>query len=167
MRTPLPLALLLHRVAGGLYEAWLGVEEVEGAADLLSKLSAGEASRDDIAAAMRSVRKMHDEGVEHRDLNLGNLLLRVVEGAPEGWVVDLDRARLHDAPLGTPLRRAGLERLQRSWLKYVGSPPVGGFDSTILRELYAGGDDALERALAAGRTARRLRFALHRLNWRR
>ena len=74
------MALLLQAGPPGLYQAWLAVEEVPGAVDLLSRLDpTPPPAPDEIAAAISVVRRMHDAGLEHRDLNLGNLLLGETE----------------------------------------------------------------------------------------
>lgn len=53
---------------------------------------------------------LHEQGFEHRDLNLRNLLVtgEVVR------VIDFDRIRAHSAPLGVLLRARALLRLDRS-----------------------------------------------------
>jgi hypothetical protein len=110
---------------------------------------------------------MHDAGVEHRDLNLGNLLLRRGgSGAGEAFVVDLDRARLWDRPVPLRLRIRALCRLERSTVKLFGERPLGGFD--LRREwyrAYAGGDVELAARLDRARRANRLTLSLHRLGW--
>ncbi len=167
--TPRPVALLLRRATGVLHEGWMAVEEVGGAEDLLSRLRRRPPpERAELAVAAEAVRAMHDAGVEHRDLNLGNLLVaREAGGGPRGFVIDLDRAVLHDGPLPLPRRRAALARLERSWVKHLGDPGPLGAGPRLWYELYAAGDDRLARALSAARPVGRLRLALHRLAWRR
>jgi 3-deoxy-D-manno-octulosonic acid kinase len=164
--TPRPLALLLRRRGPGLYEAWLATEELGGAIDLLAALAADPVPDPDrLAAATAAVRTMHDAGVEHRDLNLGNVMLR---GERDAFVIDLDRARLHPDSLPFGLRRAGVRRLERSYLKRFGDPgPLGERGRELWYELYAGSDTELARRFASGRRADRLVLALHRLGRRR
>ena len=105
----------------GHYRAWLAVEELAGAVDLATAYaSSAEPSRADLAAVMQAVRRMHDLGLEHRDLNLGNLLIRLGEGGCEVFVIDLDRAKLHPGALSFHLRQRSLRRLERSYVKTVG-----------------------------------------------
>jgi Ser/Thr protein kinase RdoA (MazF antagonist) len=59
---------------------------------------------------------MHDQGLHHRDLNAGNLLLRPQGDGFAVTIIDLDRARLMaSVPAGR--RRAALARLARSLAK--------------------------------------------------
>jgi len=58
------------------------------------------------------IRRMHDAGVVHPDLNLQNFLVREDKVGSEVLVIDLDRARL--APARKADREAAFLRLQRS-----------------------------------------------------
>lgn len=118
------LAMLLVEGPPLLYRAWLGTEEIEGAADLRAWL-AGSAAPGDFAELLRAVRRAHDAGLHHPDLNLGNVLLRRrAAGALEVFFVDLDRARLEPGPLAPRSRRAALRRLARSLVKqFPGARP--------------------------------------------
>lgn len=138
---PTPVAVGLLTLSGppGLYRAWLALEEVEPAEDLMQLLREGRPpDASGWRALVGAVRRLHDLGVEHPDLNLGNLLLqRRPEEAPLGWVLDLDRARLHDEALGPAARERALRRLERSYLRAVGKEPEAF--SRRLRTLYATG----------------------------
>jgi hypothetical protein len=166
--TAAPAAMLTEQGPPGLYRAWLAVEEIRGAEDLLTRWSRpappGEA---EVAEVLRTVRRMHDAGVDHRDLNLGNLLVRAEgEGVPETYVVDLDGARLHDGPLPVRKRRAALLRMERSYLKRFGDRgPLGAPRGRMWAEGYSEGDPALARALSAGNLLARLTLAIHRAGW--
>ena len=158
--TPEPLALLAVPGPPGLWRGWLATAELPGAASLESRRgSAGEPAA--VRAAMRVVRSMHDAGIEHRDLNVGNLVVRPGPDGDDVFILDLDGARLHDGPLDLPLRRRALRRLERSTVKTTG---VGGFESWYLA--YAAGDAALAARLASARWAVRMAIALHRLGWK-
>ena len=167
--TPEPLALLAVRGPGPLVRGWLAVEWIEGARDLASRYKAGEMpSEEELAATMGLVRHMHDVGLEHRDLNLGNLMLPDGPGGPAGpLVIDLDRARLHDAGLSFRLRQQALRRLERSYVKILGDrarPGAVGYGPWY--ELYAAGDPDLAARLERGRKAGRFLLAMHRWTWR-
>ena len=168
--TATPVAMLIQEGPPHLYQGWLAMEEIVGARDLPSRWrGTGLPGREEIAAIMRLVRRMHDAGLEHRDLNLGNLLLRdrPQEGY-EAFVVDLDRARLHPAPLGLRLRRRGLGRMWRSYLKLCGGSRPPAADALVAwYTLYAQGDEALGHRLMKGRKLQDAALALHRLRWRR
>jgi 3-deoxy-D-manno-octulosonic acid kinase len=159
--TPSPVALLVAVAGPGLYRGWLAVENVPDATDLLAALrSAAPPSSAELACAMRAVRRMHDRGLEHRDLNLGNVLLR--RGGPPGaLVIDLDAARLRAGPLGFRARQRALRRLERSHVK-AGLDPSRADDYYAL---YAGDDADLSARLQRGRRAGRAWIHLHGLAW--
>lgn len=144
--TPEVRALWLRPGPPGFWRGWLAVEEVPDARDLAVALTAADPpSAETLTMAAVAVRRMHDAGVEHRDLNLGNLLVREHgPRSPQAWVLDLDRARLHGAPLGLAARSRGLRRLVRSTIKVCGSGAVGGIDvPSLWFEAYAGADAVL------------------------
>ncbi|MCS6772110.1 MAG: lipopolysaccharide kinase InaA family protein [Kiritimatiellae bacterium] len=65
-----------------------------------------------LSAVSRTIRAMHDAGVQHRDLGNQNILLQ--QAAPDDWravVIDLGRARLFDRPLRIGERAADFGRL--------------------------------------------------------
>jgi 3-deoxy-D-manno-octulosonic acid kinase len=167
--TPAPRALLVLRGPGCLAGGWLAVEWIEDSADLAARYEGDEPpSTGELAAAMGLVRRMHDAGVQHRDLNLGNLVLRTrPDAAPEPFVIDLDRARLHGGELSFRLRQQALRRLERSYVKVCGDrAEQGTIGFGPWYELYAGDDAGMLDRLKRGSTAGRLRLALHRLTWR-
>lgn len=164
--TASPAMLLLEEGPRGLYRGWLGTDEIAGARDLLTRLGRTPApSREVLAAAAGLVRRAHDAGIEHRDLNLGNLLVRE-DGNTEAFLVDLDRARLHSEPLSIGARRAAVRRIGRSYEKSFGrSGPLGANGTLAWRELYAGDDADLLRRLRRGDALGRLMLAMHRAAW--
>jgi hypothetical protein len=167
--TPAPVALLTVEGPPGLYRGWLAVEEVPDAVDLAARFAAGRPpDREELALVIALVRHMHDRGLEHRDLNLGNLLLRGGSGRASGaWVIDLDGARVRSEPLGARRRRRALRRLERSCLKSGHPQAVDPRTRGLLYELYAGADPLLAARLARGRRTADLLLFLHGLGWRR
>lgn len=168
--TAAPVALLLRGGPPGFFEAWLAFEEVTGASDLFSRLSERPSPAPaELAAVMGLVRRIHDLGLEHHDLNLGNLLVRKrSSSAYECFVVDLDRVILRDGPVPFRARQSALRRIERSYLKRFGlEGPLGSQGSDLWYSLYAATDSALARRLTSGRRAGRVWLLLHRLGWRR
>jgi len=166
--TAAPVALLLRRGPPGFYRAWMALEEIEGASDLRARFSTvPPAAVTEMSAVLACVRRMHDAGIEHRDLNVGNLLIRAGERVPEVFVVDLDRVVLHDGPVSFRRRQSALRRLERSWVKTFGDAgPAGAPDAASWYSWYAGDDEEVARRLRAGRTAGRAWLAFHRMGWR-
>lgn len=164
--TPAPLALLIERGLPGLVRAWLAVEQIDDAIDLRQCFTSGRPLESgELDTVLTLVRTMHERGLEHRDLNLGNLLLRR-GGEPEAWVVDLDGARLHAGPLPFVARQRALRRLERSYVKSCHPHPAGESVRRSIYASYTAGDTELERRLARGRRAGRVWIQLHRLGWR-
>jgi hypothetical protein len=167
--TARPVMLLLER------DAWWGTRgsmafvEIERAHDLASIARDGQLTLDDLIGAIGAVRAMHDKGILHPDLNLGNLLLRRRPGAvAEAFVIDFDRAKMQAGPLSDRARQAAVRRLERSCAKITGSPaPLGAGSEDLWYSLYAGDDRRLARRFARGRRTGRWLLALHRLGWKR
>lgn len=166
--TPTPVLLLLRRRSGPSWEAWLGVEEIAGATDLRKRLSAGGSPGDEeLCAAMRAVRALHDAGVVHPDLNLGNVLTRRDREGWSGFIVDLDGARILDRPATIRARRRALRRIERSYCKsFASGGPLGADGSDVWYRLYADGDAVLHSRLTRGRATARVGLAIHRLGWK-
>ncbi|MDX1467072.1 MAG: 3-deoxy-D-manno-octulosonic acid kinase [Halomonas sp.] len=111
---PRPVAAQVTR-HGLSYEAALITVRIPGAralADLITRQQADDALLERVGA---TVRRFHDAGLNHVDLNARNLLID-----PEGrvWLIDLDRCRLRRRGRW---RAANLARLQRSFEKF-GAP---------------------------------------------
>lgn len=116
--TPAPVALLMLQGPPGLFRAWLALCEVEPARDLMQRLRAGE--EPDWVALGVAWKALFEAGIEHPDLNLGNLLL---DGEGRGWILDLDKARLHSGPLAPNLRERAFARMERSYAKTISADP--------------------------------------------
>ena len=102
------------------------------------------------AVVLGAVRSMHDAGVDHVDLNLGNLLLaHGDDDSPRCWIIDFDRARLGSRSLSFARRQRALRRLERSLVKRFGDAPP--LDRDQLYRVYAGEDAGLASRLEQGR----------------
>jgi hypothetical protein len=160
--TAAPAALLVVPGSGGQFRGWLALEEISGARDLLALYaSGGSPSEPEMRAAMRAVRQMHDAGLVHRDLNLGNLLVRGEGEACEGFVVDLDGAKLRDRPLTPKRRLKALRRLERSYVKQalLAGRSVERSERDRFYRLY-------EAKFSHGGLIGALQIFMHRLWWR-
>jgi len=159
---PRPVFAAAHRLAGPLQRAAVATVFEEGAIDALRFLSeAPSAERVMFAcrAAGRAVRCLHDAGGRHRDLHLGNLLLREGDGAAECVVVDLDRAQVV-AAASPSAWMAEIGRLLRSIVKRGLWPRVGDAGAKAFLDAYTAGDPALHDALLAHWPRERSRLAL-------
>jgi 3-deoxy-D-manno-octulosonic acid kinase len=168
---PVPhvLCLALWPVFGPLWSALIGTREESQAEDLHEVLVTVEdpaARRRLLREVGAAIRKLHDAGVEHRDLQLRNILLRSGEER-QIVVVDLDRARFHPHGTMPASRRAGnLGRLARSALKAgLWGTRIGRRDLAALMGGYSAGNRRL-RAELRGRVGwERLKLAAHRLSY--
>lgn len=113
---PEPLAALVERRFGIAYRGALAMREIDGAMTLLEHLAAH--PEDDLVALLAAeLRGLHEAGLRHPDLNLGNVLVVSRPYGPRLVFVDLDRARLEAGPLALAARRRSLARLRRSAAK--------------------------------------------------
>jgi len=151
---------------GAFVSAAIGSVYQEGAIDAAAFLRAGPARERVLraaAAAGRAVRAVHDAGGRHRDLHVGNLLLRDGE-ATQVWVVDFDRARL--VPELPPARRvAELARLFRSLETRGLLAAVSEAGCQAFLAGYTGEDQGMLTALLPHLPRQRRLLALRR-SWR-
>ena len=116
---------------------------------------------------MGVVRSMHDGGLRHPDLNLGNLAVRPEQDGWQAFVLDLDRATLYPERLCFALRVSSLRRLERSYVKNFGADgPLGSDGSGAFYRLYAADDAELTSRLGRARRRGRPGLAWHRMFWR-
>jgi 3-deoxy-D-manno-octulosonic acid kinase len=125
-----------YRREGLFYRADLLTEAVEPARTLASLVAHDELDRFDFRALGKLLRRFHDAGVFHADLNAHNVLLH-----DDGtiWLLDFDRGWL-----GEPRdawRKNNLERLDRSLLKLGIERRVANAERDVfapMRQAYAG-----------------------------
>ena len=159
------VGLLLNQRFKFFYAAYLFTEEIPGVVTLAEALDHASPGWEAIQLAREAalvVRRLHDAEIIHRDLNLGNLLVR----EREVFVIDLDGAEI--LPAVSPARRfKNLSRLDRSYVKRFGdSGPLSHADRRELLETYCAGDAALLRELESHLSSHKRSIALHRLGWR-
>ncbi len=174
-RTPAVVVARTTRVGLGLYRLELATARIVRARDLLAAVP-GAPDRPDLALRTgRLLRRLHDVGLRHRDLQVKNLLVPHEGG--ELVVIDLDRCRLDEQrPLDDAERLASLTRFARSLVKrgllatpgrVSGGHPVGPAEVAAFvggyGSLPAHGPESLRGALCA-RLERQV--AWHRLGWR-
>lgn len=132
--------VLAARAVGRLvYRGAIVTAEIPAARPVLDVLRALQAADERLAVATavgRTVGAAHRLGLVHADLNCDNLL---VAGSPGDWearVIDLDRARLVDPPVGERDRAAALARLARSLRKL---DPGGAIAPEPMRAAFRSG----------------------------
>lgn len=125
---PVPRPLAASVTCHGLtYEASLITVRIVGARALADLLLSDDADPALLERVGATVRRFHDAGLDHVDLNARNLL---VDSQGKVWLIDLDRCRRR--PSGK-WQEANLERLQRSLAKFdaTGAMPAirQGYDA--------------------------------------
>ena len=102
-----PLGCTIQRLGGPLFRYQLLTRVEAGGHNLLERLRSGERGLEKPCA--QALRRLHDGGIFHNDLNLANFII----GERGVVICDLDRGRLHTR-LSLKQRAANIQRLTRS-----------------------------------------------------
>lgn len=103
-----------YRRRGCWYSADLVTRRLPPCETLAARLLAGRMAEGDWRAVGRCLRRFHDAGVRHADLNANNIMLAAAAGASDVWLLDFDRGAI--VPPG-PWCDEVLARLARSLAK--------------------------------------------------
>lgn len=109
-----PCAAAVVWLLPGCYRSWVVTRWVEDARTLWAwaAVEREAARREHVFVAVgRALRRLHDAGATHPDLNLNNVLVRERDGRPEVFLLDFDRAQI---PLASVDGAADFRRLRRS-----------------------------------------------------
>ncbi|MEZ9547676.1 MULTISPECIES: 3-deoxy-D-manno-octulosonic acid kinase [Vibrio] len=112
VNVPRPIAARAIK-SGLLYRADLMSERIPKAKDLVDVLVNGPIDADVYRRIGQEIRKMHDAGVNHTDLNIHNILL---DDSQRVWIIDFDKC---GQQAGDGWKEGNLNRLKRSFLKEV------------------------------------------------
>jgi 3-deoxy-D-manno-octulosonic acid kinase len=178
--TPAVVAARATRSFGPFHQLEVATERVVGAVDLLEALRAGGSLTVLARAAGRTLRRAHDAGLHHRDLQVKNLLVPAGfpgSGGPEDpaslVVLDLDRCRVAE-PLDEGQRVASLTRLARSLVKHGVLVDGGEGERSGIRACQVftnsymkGAEDEAARLLEIVRRELDRQVRAHRLLWSR
>ncbi|HEY9051414.1 MAG TPA: 3-deoxy-D-manno-octulosonic acid kinase [Gammaproteobacteria bacterium] len=93
---------------GGLYQAWLLIEKINGAKTLADILATTPAADDIWQAVGKCIRRFHNENIFHADLNANNILL---DEHNTVFLIDFDRGEFRQ---DGNWKQTNLERLLRS-----------------------------------------------------
>ncbi|MBW0149358.1 3-deoxy-D-manno-octulosonic acid kinase [Marinobacter arenosus] len=111
---PRPVAAWYRKVSLVQYRAAIIIERLDGTvplAELITRLRA-----EDWCALGKTIRRFHDAGVRHADLNCFNVL---VEGS-RFYLIDFDKGRIQPPGSASSWKNANLERFARSLRKVAG-----------------------------------------------
>lgn len=96
--TPMPLGVVEYRKFGFVIKNAYVTEVIDGQMDLKKyryNLPQGPQAMEDMLTELASfIRKMHDSGLWHRDLNLSNFLLAEHGAERRLYLIDLNRSRI-------------------------------------------------------------------------
>lgn len=164
---PTPVAAISRR-RGGLWESHFGTLDRAESVDGLGWLRAApspDALRRSARALGTGLRRFHDAGAVHGDLNLRNVLIEHDATGVHCLFIDLANARERQ-PVSAPER-------MRDWMRLARSIEKSGFASIVGRRIralalsaYCAGDRRLRKALLASSRRESRRLARHRLAWR-
>lgn len=165
---PRPAFAVAWRRAGPLWSGAYATHEARDCRDAVAYLSTSPAAaplRRALVAVGATLRRFHDLGGVHPDLNLRNVLIGPGADAPRVVFVDLDRARLAD-PVSPRRRMRELMRLFRSAYKEGLHHRIGTRGAALVFRSYWAGDRGLRRALLEHLPAERRRVRRHALLYR-
>ncbi|MGQ7243964.1 3-deoxy-D-manno-octulosonic acid kinase [Salinicola sp. V024] len=119
---PAPVAAIVVR-HGPSYRAALITERLPHSQALAERLA--DASPALLAEIGATIRRFHEAGLDHVDLNARNLL---VSADDKVWLIDFDRCRLR--PQGA-WRQRNLSRLKRSFLRFSPANALASYDLVV------------------------------------
>ncbi|WP_394148023.1 3-deoxy-D-manno-octulosonic acid kinase [Shewanella atlantica] len=128
---PKPIAANVER-SGLSYRADIIIERVEGAQDLVAKLSKSPMSETQWQRLGACIAKFHQRGVYHADLNAKNILIT----DDKFYLIDFDRGEIRKP--NPKWQGANLERLLRSFRKELAKLPTLAFSESNWQSLMQG-----------------------------
>ena len=111
MPAPKPVACRVKR-KGLFYQADLLTTRIESAQDLVAILQSKELHSTVWESIGKMIKKFHQLGIYHHDLNSHNILL---DDKDKPWLIDFDRGEQRD--IAKSWQQANLARLRRSFEK--------------------------------------------------
>ncbi|GIU14897.1 MULTISPECIES: 3-deoxy-D-manno-octulosonic acid kinase [unclassified Shewanella] len=128
---PKPIAANVER-SGLFYRADLIIERVEGAEDLVARLSKSAMPDEQWQTLGETIAQFHNHGVYHADLNAKNILIC----ADKFYLIDFDRGELRQS--NCQWQQANMSRLLRSFRKELGKLPSLAFSEDNWQQLHQG-----------------------------
>lgn len=133
-----PMAAIVDRIAPGVYRGMLVTRAMAGMTlwEFVKTDDDARVRTHVVQLARQAIDAMHQAGLFHADLNLGNLFV-TTEGDNLGVaILDLDKARLRSRPLSRAARQRNLRRLLRSIRKL---DPTGRYFDQGARAILTSG----------------------------
>ncbi|PKG57659.1 3-deoxy-D-manno-octulosonic acid kinase [Shewanella sp. Choline-02u-19] len=133
---PKPIAANVER-NGLWYRADLIIERVDGAEDLVARLSKTAMTAEQWQSLGQCIARFHHHGVYHADLNAKNILIT----AEKFYLIDFDRGEIRTPKANW--QRANLDRLLRSFRKELAKLPQLAFTEADWQHLHRAYHSAL------------------------
>lgn len=134
---PAPKPAGMRIVSGGLfYRADLLTHQIEGVTPLCDALEEQALCEGAWQEMGRTIRRFHDAGVYHDDLNCHNILLRHAESGREVFLIDFDKGKINQKEASW--KQANLDRLLRSLNKEKGQLDNFNFNDEHWQSLLKG-----------------------------
>lgn len=130
MPVPRPIAACVNR-RGPLYRADIITVCLKDTRSWAARIGTGDVSAEHWPLIGRTLRRFHDEGVDHPDLNARNILIDDSQGI---FLVDFDKGGFRSSGAW---KKANLRRLERS-LRKIALETATTFDGEAWRQLEAG-----------------------------
>ncbi len=129
---PKPIACSVYRNGLG-YQADLLTTRVENAQDLVGILSEAPLDKAMYKNIGATIKRFHQEGIYHHDLNIHNIL---IDDQEKVWLIDFDRAKQLTPKMSW--QNANIERLKRSFHKEKGRLPSFHWQEQQFSDLLLG-----------------------------
>jgi 3-deoxy-D-manno-octulosonic acid kinase len=131
---PVPTPVAAQVVTSGpFYRADLITQHLQNTRSLSEALAAAPLSAEQWQAIGRCIRRFHDAGVYHADLNAHNILLGKDDAV---WLIDFDKGEIRKSE--NEWQQANLARLRRSLDKLAGLRKAFHFDEVNWQQLLSG-----------------------------
>lgn len=141
---PKPIAINIIR-DGLFYRADIIIERIDGAEDLVAKLTKGVMDVEQWQALGATIAQFHRRGVYHADLNAKNILFQPIQANGEKerfYLIDFDRGELRKP--NQQWQKSNLNRLLRSFNKEQSKLPSLAFTSDNWASLMHGYQAAIQ-----------------------
>jgi len=134
---PVACRVTRHGLFGLCYRADLLSTRIENAQDLVAVLSKENITDDLWRNIGFTIRRFHDHGIYHHDLNAHNILINQQQDI---YLIDFDRGELRqtDNDNASTWKQSNIARLQRSFLKELKQLPVFHFSEHHWQLLHSG-----------------------------
>ncbi len=166
--SPDVITIILRQKLSFLFEGYVGVEWMEDAESLIQMVK--KKKREEKTVLLKAVAmhlwNFHEQGFSHKDLNGGNVLIRIPAGKePEVLFIDLDTMK-YSRKVGRMKRMKNIFRLFRSLRKSAGRGNFSDSDEESFIQAYCRDDGRMLSLVNAFLPLYRIMLLFHILFWK-